>query len=220
MSPVKMFTTAVCPYCVRAKQLLKARGVEHIATHRRSVGVCCSPSLAVSASAVAVLKVSTCRTTLLPLKGLCRAKRATGADCASCCAPRIILPLWQARMMQAENTRWRCWLGANEPGSLGQRLAWVRQETAPLRVSTLDVAPGSRDGALFWLFHGLGAPQMAGAQRGVTQRRRDEIAVLCLLSRGRSVLASAAGQAGPRAPLPLPARSAPAGREPYMHASI
>ena len=30
MSPFKMFTTAVCPYCVRAKQLLKARGVEHI----------------------------------------------------------------------------------------------------------------------------------------------------------------------------------------------
>jgi glutaredoxin 3 len=30
MNPVKMFTTAVCPYCVRAKQLLKARGVEHI----------------------------------------------------------------------------------------------------------------------------------------------------------------------------------------------
>ena len=30
MTPVKMFTTAVCPYCVRAKQLLKARGVEHI----------------------------------------------------------------------------------------------------------------------------------------------------------------------------------------------
>jgi glutaredoxin 3 len=30
MSLVKMFTTAVCPYCVRAKQLLKARGVEHI----------------------------------------------------------------------------------------------------------------------------------------------------------------------------------------------
>ena len=25
-----MFTTAVCPFCVRAKQLLKARGVEHI----------------------------------------------------------------------------------------------------------------------------------------------------------------------------------------------
>jgi glutaredoxin 3 len=25
-----MFTTAVCPYCVRAKQLLKARGVEQI----------------------------------------------------------------------------------------------------------------------------------------------------------------------------------------------
>jgi glutaredoxin 3 len=25
-----MFTTAVCPYCVRAKQHLKARGVEHI----------------------------------------------------------------------------------------------------------------------------------------------------------------------------------------------
>lgn len=30
MSLVKMFTTAVCPYCVRAKQLLIARGVEHI----------------------------------------------------------------------------------------------------------------------------------------------------------------------------------------------
>ena len=30
MPPVKMFTTAACPYCVRAKQLLKARGVEHI----------------------------------------------------------------------------------------------------------------------------------------------------------------------------------------------
>jgi glutaredoxin 3 len=27
---VKMYTTAVCPYCIRAKQLLKARGVESI----------------------------------------------------------------------------------------------------------------------------------------------------------------------------------------------
>jgi glutaredoxin 3 len=25
-----MYTTAVCPYCVRAKQLLSARGVDHI----------------------------------------------------------------------------------------------------------------------------------------------------------------------------------------------
>ena len=25
-----MYTTAVCPYCIRAKQLLKARGVEEI----------------------------------------------------------------------------------------------------------------------------------------------------------------------------------------------
>jgi len=30
MQPVKMYTTAVCPYCIRAKQLLKARGVEQI----------------------------------------------------------------------------------------------------------------------------------------------------------------------------------------------
>jgi glutaredoxin 3 len=30
MSPVKMYTTAVCPYCIRAKQILKSRGVEHI----------------------------------------------------------------------------------------------------------------------------------------------------------------------------------------------
>lgn len=29
-APVLMYTTAVCPYCTRAKQLLKARGVETI----------------------------------------------------------------------------------------------------------------------------------------------------------------------------------------------
>ncbi len=28
MQPVKIYTTATCPYCIRAKQLLKARGVE------------------------------------------------------------------------------------------------------------------------------------------------------------------------------------------------
>lgn len=30
MLTVKMYTTAVCPYCIRAKQLLKARGVDAI----------------------------------------------------------------------------------------------------------------------------------------------------------------------------------------------
>jgi glutaredoxin 3 len=30
MKPVLMYTTAVCPYCVRAKQLLTARGVTSI----------------------------------------------------------------------------------------------------------------------------------------------------------------------------------------------
>lgn len=30
MQAVKMYTTAVCPYCIRAKQLLKARGVADI----------------------------------------------------------------------------------------------------------------------------------------------------------------------------------------------
>jgi glutaredoxin 3 len=30
MAPVKMYTTAFCPYCIRAKQILAARGVEAI----------------------------------------------------------------------------------------------------------------------------------------------------------------------------------------------
>ena len=30
MNPVRMFTTQVCPYCIRAKQLLQQRGVETI----------------------------------------------------------------------------------------------------------------------------------------------------------------------------------------------
>jgi len=30
MPPVKMYTTAVCPYCQRAEQLLRARGVTEI----------------------------------------------------------------------------------------------------------------------------------------------------------------------------------------------
>jgi len=30
MAPVKMYTTLVCPYCVRAKMLLKQRGVDQI----------------------------------------------------------------------------------------------------------------------------------------------------------------------------------------------
>ena len=38
MSSVKMYTTAVCPYCIRAKQILKARGVEQIEEIRIDVG--------------------------------------------------------------------------------------------------------------------------------------------------------------------------------------
>ena len=30
MPTVKMYNTAVCPYCVRAKQILQAKGVAHI----------------------------------------------------------------------------------------------------------------------------------------------------------------------------------------------
>ena len=30
MKPVRMYTTQVCPYCVRAKALLKQRGVQEI----------------------------------------------------------------------------------------------------------------------------------------------------------------------------------------------
>ena len=30
MNPVRMFTTQVCPYCIRAKQLLRQRGVDAI----------------------------------------------------------------------------------------------------------------------------------------------------------------------------------------------
>lgn len=30
MQAVKMYTTSVCPYCIRAKQMLKSKGVESI----------------------------------------------------------------------------------------------------------------------------------------------------------------------------------------------
>jgi glutaredoxin 3 len=30
MQTVKMYTTAVCPYCIRAKQVLKSKGVDQI----------------------------------------------------------------------------------------------------------------------------------------------------------------------------------------------
>ena len=30
MNPVRMYTTQLCPYCIRAKSLLKQRGVEAI----------------------------------------------------------------------------------------------------------------------------------------------------------------------------------------------
>ena len=30
MQPVKMYTTQVCPYCIRAKQVLRSKGVNEI----------------------------------------------------------------------------------------------------------------------------------------------------------------------------------------------
>ncbi|MEO6362122.1 MAG: glutaredoxin 3 [Caldimonas sp.] len=30
MAPVKMYSTATCPFCLRAKALLRQRGVEHV----------------------------------------------------------------------------------------------------------------------------------------------------------------------------------------------
>ena len=30
MQAVKMYTTAVCPYCIQAKKILKSKGVDHI----------------------------------------------------------------------------------------------------------------------------------------------------------------------------------------------
>ncbi len=30
MQAVKMYTTAVCPFCIRAKQILKSKGVDYI----------------------------------------------------------------------------------------------------------------------------------------------------------------------------------------------
>ena len=37
MQSVTMYTTAVCPYCIRAKQILKARGVDNISEIRVDV---------------------------------------------------------------------------------------------------------------------------------------------------------------------------------------
>jgi glutaredoxin 3 len=39
MSAVKMYTTQVCPYCIRAKALLKQRGVTEIEEIRIDVNV-------------------------------------------------------------------------------------------------------------------------------------------------------------------------------------
>ena len=39
MSAVKMYTTQVCPYCIRAKALLKQRGVTEIEEVRIDVNV-------------------------------------------------------------------------------------------------------------------------------------------------------------------------------------
>jgi hypothetical protein len=60
-----------------------------------------------------VLGVSICLLPVLPpLNGLCLAKRATGVDRASCCAPRIMLVLWQERivleLMQSDDLAWCC----------------------------------------------------------------------------------------------------------------
>ena len=40
---VLMYTTAVCPYCIRAKQLLAARGVTQIRFSSRRISSCSKP---------------------------------------------------------------------------------------------------------------------------------------------------------------------------------
>jgi len=39
MAPVRMYTTQVCPYCVRAKALLTQRGVAQIEERSASISI-------------------------------------------------------------------------------------------------------------------------------------------------------------------------------------
>ena len=71
MQPVKMYTTQVCPYCVRAKALLKQRGVDQIAQVARVAAPCRDVG--------GLLRVTRPQQHVVPLRGRGGQRRAPGS---------------------------------------------------------------------------------------------------------------------------------------------